>query len=141
GVTGREGTAMLSVNYGRISRKEAKNQTVESIEGQLAECEDDALAEDDSTIPNLKDKLTASDFKLKDRPIYLKLVSMVRANEVEIIRVTEQSRLDRELWNVLELIERSRTTKLQAIRLVREGVTLDLSTEASVNRIIDQANR
>jgi site-specific DNA recombinase len=127
--------------YARISRVERKREIVESIEEQIAECQ---LYADDhglTVVGIFKDNLTASGFSTKDRPDFRNLMGMVRAGQVDVILVTEQSRLDRKLWNVLELVELARTTPFKRIIRVRDDDDVDLSSENGINRTIDQANR
>jgi DNA invertase Pin-like site-specific DNA recombinase len=138
---GQGAGAMRAVIYARISRVERKKETVESIEEQIAECMLYAQQRGWQIVGVFKDNLTASDFSTKDRPDFLKLMALVRAGQVDVILVTEQSRLDRKLWNVLELIEYARSTPFRKIIRVRDEDEVDLTTEAGINRTIDQANR
>jgi site-specific DNA recombinase len=138
---GQGAEAMRAAIYARISRVERKRETVESIEEQIAECIAYAQQFGWQIVGVFKDNLTASDFSTKDRPDFQHMMAMVRAGDVDVILVTEQSRLDRKLWNVLELIELARTTPFRKIIRVRDEDEVDLTTEAGINRTIDQANR
>jgi site-specific DNA recombinase len=132
---------MRAAIYARISRVERKREVVESIEEQIAECTLYATDHGLEVVGIFKDNLTASNFGLKDRPDFQRLMALVRAGGVDVILVTEQSRLDRKLWNVLELIELARTTPFRQVVRVRDADVVDLSTEGGINRTIDQANR
>src|SRR5512132_1372353 len=125
----------------RRSKAEAKNQTVPSCEAQIAECSVWADEHDFMVLDSFKDNLTASRFSTKDRPDFLRMMNRIRGGEAEAVLVTEQSRLDRQLWNILELIELARVTQFKMIVKVRDNEVLDLSTESGINRVIDQANR
>ncbi len=125
----------------RRSKAEAKQQTVPSCEAQIAECSAWAAEHDFDVLHPFKDNLTASRFSTKDRPQFMQMMNRIRDGEVEAVLVTEQSRLDRQLWNILELIELARTTPFRMIVKVRDDEILDLSTESGINRVIDQANR
>jgi len=69
------------------------------------------------------------------------MMHVIRERQPDMVIVTEQSRLDRQLWNILELIELARTTAFKKIVKVRDDDVIDLSTESGINRTIDQANR
>jgi site-specific DNA recombinase len=125
----------------RRSKAEAKNQTVPSCEAQIAECSVWADEHDFDIRDTFKDNLTASRFSAKDRPDFLRMMNLIRDGQAEAVLVTEQSRLDRQLWNILELIELARVTPFKMIVKVRNDEILDLSTESGINRVIDQANR
>lgn len=125
----------------RRSKAEAKNQTVPSCEAQIAECSVWADEHNFAVRGVFKDNLTASRFSAKDRPDFLRMMNLLREGEAEAVLVTEQSRLDRQIWNILELIELARVTPFKMIVKVRDDETLDLSTESGINRVIDQANR
>jgi site-specific DNA recombinase len=125
----------------RRSKAEAKRQTVPSCEAQIAECSAWAAEHDFGVLDTFKDNLTASRFSTKDRPQFMQMMNRIRDGEVEAVLVTEQSRLDRQLWNILELIELARTTPFKMIVKVRDDEILDLATESGINRVIDQANR
>jgi site-specific DNA recombinase len=71
----------------------------------------------------------------------MRMMNLIRDGQAEAVLVTEQSRLDRQLWNILELIELARITPFKMIVKVRDDEVLDLSTESGINRVIDQANR
>jgi site-specific DNA recombinase len=125
----------------RRSKAEAKNQTVPSCEAQIAECSVWADEHGFEVRDTFKDNLTASRFSTKDRPDFMRMMNLIRDGQAEAVLVTEQSRLDRQLWNILELIELARVTPFRMIVKVRDNEILDLSTESGINRVIDQANR
>src|SRR6266487_3044906 len=132
---------LRGVDYDRISEVEAKQETVPGIDLQRAHNQAYAAEHGIQLVASLDDNRTASRFSLKDRAGFVTLMNLVRDNAVDVILVTEQSRLDRQLWNILELIELARTTTLKQIHLTRSGRVLDLSNEDSINSLIDQANR
>jgi site-specific DNA recombinase len=125
----------------RRSKAEAKNETVPSCAAQIAECSVWADEHGFEVRGTFQDNLTASRFSTKDRPEFLRMMNLIRDGQAEAVLVTEQSRLDRQLWNILELIELARVTPFKMIVKVRDDEMLDLSTESGINRVIDQANR
>jgi len=125
----------------RRSKAEAKQQTVPSCEAQIAECSVWAKEHGYDIRGIFQDNLTASRFSTKDRPDFMRMMNLIRDGQAEAVLVTEQSRLDRQLWNILELIELARTTPFKSIVKVRDDEVLDLYTESGINRVIDQANR
>jgi site-specific DNA recombinase len=127
--------------YARISRVEAKKGLVENNQLQIGENSDYADLHNVEVVSVLQDNLTASRFTKKDRPDFQRLLAAIQAGLVDVVLVTEQSRLDRQLWNILELIELARTTPFRQIIATRSDDVLDLSTESGINRAIDQANR
>lgn len=130
-----------AVTYSRRSKLEQKKQTVESTEAQTAENLHWAAEHHVEVIGTFSDNLTASRFSTKDRPEFLKMMNVIRERQPDMVIVTEQSRLDRQLWNILELIELARATTFKKIVKVRDDDVIDLSTESGINRTIDQANR
>src|SRR6266511_1191683 len=127
--------------YARLSRVEQKQRTVESVEAQIAECSAWAAEHGREVVGTFMDNLTASRFSLKDRLDFVRMMNGIRDGAAVEVLATEQSRLDRQLWNILELIELARTTPFKRIVKVRDDEVLDLSTESGINRVIDQANR
>jgi site-specific DNA recombinase len=129
-----------AVTYARRSKVEARKEVVESVEAQQAENLEWAALHDVAVIGSFQDNLTASRFSDKDRPEFLKMMEVIREQHPDMVIVTEQSRLDRQLWTILELIELARTRPFKIVK-VRDDDVIDLSTEAGINRTIDQANR
>ena len=127
--------------YARLSRDEARKGTVESIEAQIAECLAWAQEYGITVGETLSDSMTASRFSAKDRPNFLREMQRIRDGKVTMLLVTEQSRLDRQMWNVLELVELARITPFNTIVRTRDNEVIDLSTKSGINRVIDQANR
>src|SRR5215212_4905937 len=68
------------------------------------------------------------------------MMRVIRRERPDMVIVTEQSRLDRRLWNILELIELARAAPFQIVKS-RTDTVIDLSTEDGINWTIDQANR
>jgi site-specific DNA recombinase len=130
-----------AVTYSRRSKLEQKKQTVETTEAQTAENLHWAAEHNVEVLGTFSDNLTASRFSTKDRPEFLRMMHFIRDRQPDMVIVTEQSRLDRQLWNILELIELARTTAFKKIVKVRDDDVIDLSTESGINRTIDQANR
>jgi site-specific DNA recombinase len=132
---------MRAVTYARLSKVEARKQTVESVEAQTADNLAWASEHHVEVIGSFQDNLTASRFSTKDRPGFLQMMRLIRDEQPDMVIVTEQSRLDRQLWNILELIELARTSAFKNIVKTRDDDVIDLSTEGGINRTIDQANR
>jgi site-specific DNA recombinase len=130
-----------AVTYARLSKVEYRKQTVESVEAQIAENLAWAAEHHVEVIASFQDNLTASRFSTKDRPGFLQMMRVIRDEQPDMVIVTEQSRLDRQLWNILELIELARATTFKKIVRVRDDDVIDLSSEGGINRTIDQANR
>jgi site-specific DNA recombinase len=139
---------LRTVIYARLSKMEKKKQTVESIEAQVAECM--AWAADETlhagvsyevVAPPFKDKLTASRFSTKDRPDFVRMTRLIQDGDVDAILVTEQSRLDRQIWQIIDLIKLAETTSLRQIVKTRRNEIMDLSTEKGIGNVIDQARR
>ncbi len=128
-------------SYDRISKIEARKNLVEGVEVQVVENQEYADAHNIEIVGVYKDNLTASRFSRRDRPEFMRMLTDIQAGKIDVVLVTEQSRLDRQLWNILELIELARTTPFRMIIKTRDGEVLDLSTESGINRAIDQANR
>jgi site-specific DNA recombinase len=130
-----------AVTYARLSKVEYRKQTVESVEAQIAENLAWAAEHHVEVIASFQDNLTASRFSTKDRPGFLQMMRVIRDEQPDMVIVTEQSRLDRQLWNILEPIELARATTFKKIVRVRDDDVIDLSSEGGINRTIDQANR
>jgi site-specific DNA recombinase len=129
-----------AVIYARLSKVEQRKQTVESVEAQIAENLVWATDHHVEVIGTFKDNLTASRFSTKDRPEFLQMMRVIRTERPDMVIVTEQSRLDRRLWTILELIELARAAPFQIVKS-RTDTVIDLSTEDGINWTIDQANR
>jgi site-specific DNA recombinase len=104
-----------AVTYARLSKVEYRKQTVESVEAQIAENLAWAAEHHVEVIASFQDNLTASRFSTKDRPGFLQMMRVIRDEQPDMVIVTEQSRLDRQLWNILELIELARATTFKKI--------------------------
>jgi site-specific DNA recombinase len=130
-----------AVTYARLSKVEYRKQSVESVEAQTAENLAWATEHNVEVIASFQDTLTASRFSTKDRPGFLQMMRVIRDEQPDMVIVTEQSRLDRQLWNILELIELARATAFKKIVKVWDDDVIDLSSEAGINRTIDQAIR
>ena len=129
-----------AVIYARLSKIEQRKQTVESVEAQIAENLAWTTDHHVEVIGTFKDQLTASRFSTKDRPEFLQMMRVIRTERPDMVVVTEQSRLDRRLWKILELIELARAAPFQIV-ISRTDAVIDLSTEDGINWTIDQANR
>jgi site-specific DNA recombinase len=136
---------LRAVIYARLSKQEKKKQTVESIEAQVAECL--AWADDETKHPGVvyevaaifHDNLTASRFSTKDRPDFVRMMQLIGGGDVDAVLVTEQSRLDRQIWQIIDLIKLAETTSLRQIVKTRRDEIMDLSTEKGIGNVIDQA--
>jgi site-specific DNA recombinase len=129
-----------AVIYARLSKVEQRKQAVQSVEAQIAENLAWATDHHVEVIGTFKDKLTASRFSTKDRPEFLQMMCVIRRERPDMVIVTEQSRLDRRLWTILELIDLARAAPFQIVKS-RTDTVIDLSTEDGINWTIDQANR
>src|SRR5258708_10824724 len=97
--------------YARLSKRRSRRRTKEKVEGQVTEAQIYAernlmtivLIESDNDI-------SASKYSTKPRPGYERLIRAIQSGQVEVILVTEMSRLYRRMEELLTLIELSETT-------------------------------
>jgi DNA invertase Pin-like site-specific DNA recombinase len=83
--------------------------------------------------------ISASKFSKKPRPEYDLLVAAIERGEVEVIVVTEMTRLYRRIEELLELIKMAEHTKLRGI-FTTDGIGYDLSTPEGVHAAIGAVN-
>jgi len=83
--------------------------------------------------------ISASKFSTKPRPEYDLLVAAIERGEVEVIVVTEMTRLYRRIEELLELIKMAEHTKLRGI-FTTDGIGYDLSTPEGIHAAIGAVN-
>lgn len=133
-----------AASYQRLSRKRksksnpeglSENVVVQQVEtGAYIESQSWTLAFSDND-----DDRSASKFTNKPRPAYERLIQAVRANRVEVIVVTEMTRLYRRMEELLYLIKLAETTRLKSIETT-DGIAYDLSTAEGVHAAIGAVN-
>lgn len=131
-------TGLLIALYARLSKDRAGLS--ENVQIQLRECED--FVEDSDGTVSLRfndDDISASKYSTKPRPDYDRLIAAVDRGDVEIIVVTEMTRLYRRLEELLELIKMAERTKLRAI-WTTDGIGYDLGTPEGIHAAIAAVN-
>jgi site-specific DNA recombinase len=80
--------------------------------------------------------LSASKYATKARPGYLELLAVIRAGRVELILVTEVSRLFRNLADAIELLNLFRSTSLRWVETTG-GARYDLTTVQGEHNLLE----
>jgi site-specific DNA recombinase len=83
--------------------------------------------------------ISASDYSTKSREDYDRLLAAIERGEVEVIVVTEMTRLYRRLEELLELIKMAERTRLRGI-WTTDGTGYDLSTPEGIHAAIAAVN-
>lgn len=124
--------------YARLSRD--RSGLSENVNRQIADAQEFA---DDQVWPvavvRSDNDTSASKFSNKPRPGYDQLIVDVRSNRVEVILVTEMTRLYRRIEELLELIKMAEHTRLRAI-WTTDDEGFDLSTPEGIHRAIGAVN-
>jgi site-specific DNA recombinase len=129
---------MLIALYARLSKD--RSGLSENVHIQLQEGEE--YVEDNGGTVSLRfndDDISASKFSTKPRPDYERLIAAVERGEVEIIVVTEMTRLYRRLEELLDLIKMAERTKLRGI-WTTDGIGYDLGTPEGIHAAIAAVN-
>ena len=131
-------TAQLIALYARLSKDrsgESENVAIQLSEGS------DFVDENGGTVAlTFKDNdISASKFSKKPRPDYDRLIAAIKRGEVEVIVVTEMTRLYRRLEELLVLIKLAETTRLRGI-WTTDGIGYDLSTPEGIHAAIAAVN-
>jgi site-specific DNA recombinase len=124
--------------YARLSENPGGRS--ESVAIQTAECRE-FCEERGWTVVDVfsDDDISASRYSTKPRERYNALLDAINAGEVDVVLVTEMSRLYRRLEELLELIHLAEATPLRAIETTGSG-GYDLSTGDGIHRAVDAVN-
>jgi site-specific DNA recombinase len=129
---------VTTVAYARLSKD--RSGLSENVDIQKAEAEEHATHEGLTIVAVHSDNdISASKYSTKPRPGYEALLDDVRAGKVEIIIVTEMTRLYRRMEELLVLIKLAETTKLRKI-MVTDGSGYNLSTGEGVFNAVSAVN-
>jgi site-specific DNA recombinase len=129
---------MRAAIYCRLSQDRSGKSENTTI--QEAECQ--AYAEDEGwevVGVYVDDDISASKFSTKPRPDYDRLLADVAANKVNVILVTEKSRLHRRVEEMLEVIKLAEQTSLRYIHTT-EGEVINLATPQGIHEAIGGVN-
>ena len=131
-------TGFLVAIYARLSKD--RSGLSENVQIQLREGED--YVEDNGGEVSLRfndDDKSASKYTKKPRPDYERLVAAIERGEVEMIVVTEMTRLYRRMEQLLELIKMAERTRLKGI-WTTDGIGYDLRTPEGIHAAIAAVN-
>jgi site-specific DNA recombinase len=130
--------SVLIALYARLSQDDSGEG--ENVDIQLREGEEYVEDNDGTVALKFKDNdISASKFSKKPRPDYNRLVAAIERGEVEVIIVTEMTRLYRRLEELLDLIRMAERTRLRGI-WTTDGVGYDLSTPEGIHAAIAAVN-
>ncbi len=127
---GRAPYTRLSSDYGKVS---------ESTANQRFEEEEYFQRQGwpwDETLYFTDNDLSASKYATKPRPGYLDLLAAIRAGRVELILITEVSRLFRNLADAVELLNLVRATPLRWVETTG-GARYDLTTVQGEHNLLE----
>ncbi len=131
-------TNLLIALYARLSKD--RSGLSENVDIQLREGEAFVDDSDGHVALRFKDNdSSASKFSTKPRPEYDRLVAAIERGEVEVIVVTEMTRLYRRIEELLGLIKMAERTKLRGI-WTTDGIGYDLSTPEGIHAAIAAVN-
>jgi site-specific DNA recombinase len=131
-------STLLIALYARLSKDRAGLS--ENVQIQLREGEE--YVEDNGGRVALRfndDDISASKYSKKPRPDYDRLVAAIERGEVELIVVTEMTRLYRRLEELLDLIKMAERTRLRGI-WTTDGIGYDLGTPEGIHAAIAAVN-
>src|SRR5919201_6549679 len=137
GQSGREGRMAGRAPYTRLSSDRGKMS--DSIPNQRKEEEEDFQQQGwpwDESLYFSDNDLSASKYATKARPGYLELLAAIRAGRVELILVTEVSRLFRNLADAIELLNLVRSTSLRWVETTG-GARYDLTTVQGEHNLLE----
>jgi len=109
---------MRCLIYARLSEDETGE--AENVEIQIEEATDFAEEQGWEVVACLNDN-DKSAYRDVKRPGYDKVLQIVRDGDVDVILVTEMSRLNRTLWKSIDLFRLAESTPLQRIATTDGG--------------------
>lgn len=124
--------------YARLS----KDRSGESENVHIQLCEGEEYVEDNGGTVSLRFKdndISASKFSKKPRRDYNNLLAAIERGQVEVIVVTEMTRLYRRLEELLDLIKMAERTRLRGI-WTTDGIGYDLGTPEGIHAAIAAVN-
>jgi site-specific DNA recombinase len=127
---------MRTVTYARES-KDDQGEAV-NVDIQIAECKDYAAGQEGWELVEVFKDNDISASSEKHRPGYEALKASIRAGEVDCILVTEMTRLNRRIWQSIDLFRLAEDTPLQRIATT-DGGGYDLSTRQGIHSAIQAA--
>src|SRR3954452_17513501 len=129
---------MRAAIYARLSKD--RSGLSDSVELQVREAAAHAAAEGWGAFSVYSDSdISASRYTTKPRPGYLSLVDAIERGDVDVVIVTEMTRLYRRLEELLELIRLAERTKLRKIA-VTDGSGYNLSTGEGIFNAVSAVN-
>jgi site-specific DNA recombinase len=123
--------------YARISREDVGN--VDNTDIQIEECTDYIAREGWQHVATFVDNNASAYSEYAHRPDYERLLGYIRANKVDLVVVTEPSRLNRRLWNSISLFQLAATTDFKWIKTTDGKGGFDLSTPEGRDNAINAA--
>jgi site-specific DNA recombinase len=127
---------MRCIIYARLSEDETGE--AENVDIQLDEAADYAAEQGWQVVATHDDNDKSAYRDNVKRPGYEKVLQLVRDGDVDVILVTEMSRLNRKLWNSIDLFRLAESTPLQRIATT-DGGGYELSTKQGIHNAIQAA--
>jgi DNA invertase Pin-like site-specific DNA recombinase len=123
--------------YARISREDVGN--IDNTDIQIEECTDYINSEGWQLVGTFVDDNVSAYSDRARRPNYERLLVAIRANQLDVIVVTELSRLNRRLWDSIGLFRLAESTDFQWIKTSDGRGGFDLSTPEGRDTAISAA--
>ncbi len=123
--------------YARISREDVGN--VDNTDIQIEECTDYIAQEGFEHVASFVDNNVSAYSEQAHRPDYERLLAFIRANKLDVIVVTEPSRLNRRLWGSIGLFRLAETSDFKWIKTADGQGGFDLSTPEGRDNAINAA--
>ncbi len=123
--------------YARISREDLGN--IDNSDIQIEECLESITREGWQHVATFVDNNVSAYSEHAHRPNYERLLAFIRANKLDIVVVTEPSRLNRRLWDSIGLFRLAETTDFKWIKTADGAGGFDLSTPEGRDNAINAA--
>src|SRR5919198_139876 len=123
--------------YARISREDLGN--VDNTDIQLEEGLEYITREGWEHVATFVDDNVSAYSEQAHRPDYERLLALIRANKLDVVVVTEPSRLNRRLWNSIGLFRLAETTDFKWIKTADGLGGFNLSTPEGRDNAINAA--
>jgi DNA invertase Pin-like site-specific DNA recombinase len=123
--------------YARISREDLGN--VDNTDIQLEECLEYITREGFEHVATFVDNNVSAYSEHAHLPDYERLLAFIRANKLDVVVVTEPSRLNRRLWDSIGLFRLAETTDFKWIKTADGHGGFDLSTPEGRDNAINAA--
>ncbi len=123
--------------YARISREDLGN--IDNTDIQIEECLEGITHEGWQHVATFVDNNVSAYSEHAHRPDYERLLAFIRANKLDIVVVTEPSRLNRRLWDSIGLFRLAETTDFKWIKTADGKGGFDLSTPEGRDNAINAA--